>query len=281
MKKVYIFIGTILLTTGMFASNLETITRTVFSQNFEKCAFGPAAPFDATDTLGGLDFQNLGAQSVYSRSLTTAAISGTKSLKLDLTTVGEWWTIQVRIETPSVAIPIDFKAGYSYRMTYKIRSTVPETIIHFCHFAGVMDSQENVSLVGGGVVETKTYDSPVLTQSGSADFAWYWALGWPVTPCSITIDDITIQEIYTSPAGIAEHINNINLEAYSTSKQLNIKTATNSKIVVLDLTGRTIAQRNVIANDLATIPMAEKSGVVLVRATDDQGNTSIRKVIIQ
>jgi hypothetical protein len=275
MKKTIIFIGTLLLTTGIFA---DTVTRTVFSQNFEKASFGPAQPFDANDTLGGLDFYNLGAQSVYTRTLDSSSpISGKKSLKLDLTTVGEWWTIQVRIENPVV---IDFKAGYSYRMTYKIRSSVAETIVHFCHIAGVTDAQENVSLVGGGVVETKTYTTPILTQDGSADFAWYWALGYPVTPCTISIDDIIIEEL-SSTAGINETVDNMKLVAYSTSKQLNIKTATNSKVVVLDLTGRQLAQRNVNANETMVIPMANASGVVLVKASDDQGVTSIRKVILQ
>jgi hypothetical protein len=142
-----------------------------------------------------------------------------------------------------------------------------------------MDAQENVSLVGGGVSETKTYTSPVLTQSGSADFAWYWALGWPVTPCSLTIDDIVIEEIGST--GINETIDNLKMEAYSTSNQLNVKTAINSKIVVLDLTGRIIAQQNANGNELTVIPMANKSGCVLLKATDDQGNASIRKVILQ
>lgn len=277
MKKTILFIGALLLTTNIAVINLNAANRIVFSQNFEKASFGPAEPFAANDTLGGLDFYNLGAQSVYTRDLSTVgAISGTQSLKLDLTTVGEWWTIQVRIENP---VPIDFKAGYAYKMTYKIKSTVPETIIHFCHIAGVADAQENVSLAGGNLIETKTYTTPVLTLNGNSDFAWYWALGWPVTPCTLTIDDIVIEELGAS--GINETVDNLKMEAYSTSNQLNIKTAINSKIVVMDLTGRTIAQQNVNGNESAVIPMANKSGCVLVKATDDQGNTSIRKVILQ
>lgn len=166
-------------------------------------------------------------------------------------------------------------------MTYKIRSSVPETIVHFCHIAGVTDAQENVSLVGGGVVETKTYTTPVLTQDGSADFAWYWALGWPVTPGTIFIDDIVIEELTSGTAGISEQVDNMKMVAYSSSKQLNIKTAINSKIVVLDLTGRQLAQRNVNANETMVIPMGNTSGCVLVKATDNQGITSIRKVVIQ
>jgi hypothetical protein len=276
MKKTIIFIGTLLLTTGIFA---DSVTRTVFSQNFENASFGPAAPFDANDTLGGLDFYNLGAQSVYTRTLDSSQpISGKKSLKLDLTTVGEWWTIQVRIENPVV---IDFQAGYSYRITYKIRSTVAQTITYFCHIAGITDDQTLVSLVGGGVVETKTYTTAVLTQSGSTDFALYWAFGFPGIPSTVTIDDIVIEEMSNGVAGISEQVDNMKMVAYSTSKQLNIKTATNSKVVVLDLTGRQLAQRNLNANETVVIPMGNASGCVLVKATDDQGITSIRKVILQ
>ena len=213
---------------------------------------------------------------------TSGPISGTKSLKLDLTTVGEWWTIQVRIEAPTVIhYPINFKAGNTYRMTYKIKSTVPETIIHYFHIAGnSIDDQQNVSLQGGNLVETKTFTTSVIAVDGGSDFAWYWALGSPVTPGTITIDDIVIEEL-SNVTGIQEQVDNIKLEAYSTSKQLNLKTATNSKVEVLDLVGRSIVKRNVNANELVTISMENKSGCVMVKATDYQGNTSIRKVIVQ
>lgn len=233
------------------------------------------------DTIGGVDFYTW-APSALTKSLDTITpISGNKSLKLELTSIGEWWTLQVRIETIScIHTPIDFKAGYSYRMTYKIRSTVPETIIHYCHIAGVTDAQQNVSLVGGNVVETKTYTTPVLTLSGSSDFAWYWALGYPAVPSTITIDDIVIEELTTAPEGIIEQADNPKLEAYCTSKQLNVRTSVNSKIEVLDLTGRTIAQRNATGNEIVTIPI-NTSGIVLVKTTDTDGITIVRKVIVQ
>ena len=233
------------------------------------------------DTIGGVDFYTW-APSALTKSLdTTTPISGNNSLKLELSSIGEWWTLQVRLETIScLHIPIDFKAGYSYRMTYKIRSTVPETIIHYCHIAGITDTQQNVSLVGGNVVETKTYITPVLTLSGSSDFAWYWALGYPAVPSTITIDDIVIEELTTAPEGIDEQADNSKFEAYCTSKQLNVRTSVNSKIDVLDLLGRTIAQRNATGNEIVAIPI-NTSGIVLVKATGVDGITIVRKVIVQ
>ena len=235
------------------------------------------------DSIGGLDFYTW-APSLYTKSLdTTSPISGTKSLKLTLSSIGEWWTIQVRLETVScLHYPIDFKAGFTYRMTYKIRSTAPETIIHLFHKAGnPTDYQENVSLAGGNVVETKTFTTPVIIQSGGSDFAWYWALGYPVTPATITIDDILIEELSNSAAGIDQQLDNLNMDVFSTSGQLNVKTAIDSKVVVLDLTGRIIAQLNVKGNETAIIPMTNNSGLVLVKATDNQRNTIIRKVIVK
>ena len=234
------------------------------------------------DTIGGLDFYTWAPSAMTKSFDTVTPISGNKSLKLALTSIGEWWTLQVRIETVAcIHYPIDFKAGYSYRMTYKIRSTVPETIIHYCHIAGVTDTQQNVSLAGGNVVETKTYTSPVLTLSGSSDFAWYWALGNPAVPSTITIDDIVIEELTTAPEGIDEQADNSKMEAYCSSKQLKVKTSVNGNIEILDLTGRIIAQQNAIANETVMIPMTDKSGIVLVKMTDSQGNTTVRKVMVQ
>lgn len=235
------------------------------------------------DTIGGLDFYTW-APSFFTKSLdTTSPISGNKSLKLNITSIGEWWTIQLRLETVScLHYPIDFKAGYTYRMTYKIRSTAPETIIHLFHKAGnPTDYQENVSLAGGNVIETKTFTTPVIIQSGGSDFAWYWALGYPVTPTTITIDDIVIEELSNSTAGTDEQVDNQKMDVYSTSGQLNVKTAIDSKVVVLDLTGRIIVQQNVKGDETATIPIANNSGFILVKATDNQRNTIIRKVIMK
>jgi len=44
--------------------------------------------------------------------------------------------------------------------------------------------------------------------------------------------------------------------------------------------GRTIAQRNATGNEIVTIPI-NTSGIVLVKTTDTDGITIVRKVIVQ
>ena len=235
------------------------------------------------DSIGGVDFYTWAPSSLTKSLDTTTPISGNKSLKLNLTSIGAQWTIQARVESFTCKkYPINFTAGCMYRMTYKIRSSVPETILHYFHIAvNPVDYQENVTLAGGNIVETKTFTTPLIAVSGVSDFSWYWELGYPATPGTITIDDIVIEELSNVATGVNEQVDRTKLEAYSTSKQLNIKTAINSKVEVLDLTGRTIAQLNANANELVILSMVNKSGCILVKATDDSGSTTIRKVIVQ
>jgi hypothetical protein len=234
------------------------------------------------DSIGGVDFYSWAPSSMTKSLDTLTPISGNNSLKLELTSIGAQWTLQARVESFTCKkYPINFMAGYMYRMTYKIRSSVPETILHYFHIAvNPVDYQENVTLAGNNVVETKTFTTPVIAVSGVSDFSWYWELGYPATPGTITIDDIVIEEVTNAPEGIVEHTDNPEFEAYCISKQLNVRNSVNSKIEVLDLTGRIIFQHNATGNELITIPM-NVSGLVLVRATDANGIRIVRKVIVQ
>lgn len=199
MKKTFLLIAIILLTSSIFSRNPESVIRTVYSQNFESATFG-----SPIDTIGGIKFESWAEWgTVWTKTLDeTTPISGAKSLKLDMATVGDWWSCQVSLTHSSLENhPIDFKAGHKYRMTYKIRAAAATTIKHSFHKAGnAEDYEQNVVLAGGNVVETKIFTTPVVVEDGlGTDLKWAWMLGAPGIATVITIDDIVIEELGPTP----------------------------------------------------------------------------------
>jgi hypothetical protein len=238
----------------------------VFSENFENATVGPA---NDPSNLGNTGAFNFGGGAVWTYGLeTNYPITGTKSAYLNITNTGsDWWTLQYKIDSK---FPVT--AGLKYKVTFKIQSSVANTILF--KVQDVVDFTQTLNLKGAYDVETfSIVTSAVDRSAGTANFMW--AFGTPGVPAEVWIDDIVIEEMQPVLSVNERSIDKV--KVWSAANEIIIDSSERGSATVYSITGQKILSTP-YASGRTSLPIANNT-FVLVQLKGANGATKIVKVL--
>jgi len=237
----------------------------VFSENFENATVGPA---NDLSNLGNTGAFNFGGGAAWTYGLeTNYPITGSKSAYFNIANTGsDWWTLQYKIDSK-----FSVKAGLKYKVTFKIQSSVANTILF--KVQDVADYTKNLSLKGGYEVETFSITTSAMDRSAStANFMW--AFGNPGVAAEVWIDDIVIEEIQT--LGVIDRSFD-KVQVWSTANEIIIDSPELGSATVYSITGQKILETP-YTSGRTSLPIANNK-FVLVQLKAENGATKIVKVL--
>jgi len=239
----------------------------VFSEDFETAEVGPA---NDLSNLGNTGAFNFGGGAAWTYGLeTNYPITGAKSAYLNITNTGsEWWTLQYKIDSK---FPV--KAGLKYKATFKIQSSVANTIMF--KVQDVVNFTKTLSLKGGYEVETFSIITSAMDRS-AATANFLWAFGNPGVPAEVWIDDIVIEEMQPLLSVVDRSIDKV--KVWSTGNEIIIDSPEQGSATVYSITGQRILSTP-YNSGRTSIPLSNNKFVLLqLKAAD--GATKTVKVLL-
>lgn len=258
MKKLVLSLIVIFSAVSLFATE-----KIIYTEDFEQATVGAT-------TLGNANAMNYGGNAVWTFGLEeTYPISGKKSAYFNVSNTGsEWWTLQYRIDSKFEVIQ-----GYDYRISFKIQSSVANTIMF--KVQDTHDFTQTLNLKGGYDTESYSILVPKMDRSaGTSNFMF--AFGTPAVPAEMWLDDIVIEEI-AKETGIEKNTVN-KLKACALGNTLQINVSEPCSVKVFDLLGQTLTSEPVNISDLYSIKLPDNANFVLVKATYKDKSTECYKV---